>query len=186
MRTAPISLEDSINDNIKAFCLEICTEFEQYSINAAQDFIPYCKVKDVVDLGCGDGASYKPFREAGFKWFGVDINKEKLSSLPDDSYICMDFLTYLATCEDESIENIFCHHALEHFVYPNLVMLEISRVLKPGGACYIAVPSFGVLYSVHHVVFESVDEIIPHKLKVLVKRSDQSQDYPQFISITKK
>jgi predicted SAM-dependent methyltransferase len=44
---------------------------------------------------------------------------------------------------DASFERVYCSHVLEHFSYPDLrrLLLDVLRVLRPGGQFLIAVPN---------------------------------------------
>lgn len=60
---------------------------------------------------------------------GHKISKYDLSFLPQkDGYY------------DESVDFIFCRHALEHSPYPIFTLMEYNRVLKQNGKLYIEVP----------------------------------------------
>lgn len=45
--------------------------------------------------------------------------------------------------QDGTFEHVYCSHVLEHFSYPDLrkLLLEVFRVLRPGGMFFIAVPN---------------------------------------------
>ena len=61
---------------------------------------------------------------------GHTIKKYDISFLPQkDGYY------------DESVDFIFCRHALEHSPYPIFTLMEYNRVLKQGGKLYIEVPA---------------------------------------------
>ena len=42
---------------------------------------------------------------------------------------------------DESVDLLFCRHALEHSPFPYFSLLEYNRVLKPGAYLYVEVPA---------------------------------------------
>jgi predicted SAM-dependent methyltransferase len=42
---------------------------------------------------------------------------------------------------DESVDFIFCRHALEHSPYPIFTLMEYNRLLKEKGKIYIEVPA---------------------------------------------
>lgn len=174
MKLANLTKKESIANNLANFSFEMGSQYEQNSINSVNLFLSYIpSYNQVTDLGAGDGAASRQFMELDWEVTAVDINEEKLRSMPDAiTTVKEDFVTYLKKCDDDSIPNIFCHHALEHYVDPEAVLKEIGRVLRPGGLCFIAVPAGGELESVHHVVFESADEIVPPGLEVVLRKSD--------------
>lgn len=90
----------------------------------------------VVDLGCGIGRTYSLFKSLNSEidWVGVDIEdsveskQRKVGEFPfrswDGSHIPMD---------DASVDLVYCHQVLEYVCSPQLVINEVSRILKQGG-----------------------------------------------------
>jgi SAM-dependent methyltransferase len=84
----------------------------------------------VLDLGSGTGsfdASKYPFRT-----LRVDAEPKGTGSIQADAAA----LPFPA----ESFDAIVSNHSLEHFAALDRALTELSRVLKPGGAVFIAVP----------------------------------------------
>jgi ubiquinone/menaquinone biosynthesis C-methylase UbiE len=52
--------------------------------------------------------------------------------------------------EDESFDVVISHHVIEHMQDQSLHLMEINRVLKPGGACYFATPNRNFLLEPHY------------------------------------
>jgi len=159
---ANIKHKDSIQENLDIWCYERGTRFEIANEEAAKEFMnlleePYT---DVIDLGCGDGAAGQYFVERGLFTIGIDINQEKLKNYPGIS-IAVDMYDFLREMKNESIQNIFTHHALEHTVRARDIIAECGRVLQPGGYYYAVVPANDHLHTVHHVVFEKAIELLP-------------------------
>lgn len=168
MIKSEISHEESVKENLETWCYEVGTRFEEVNKDAVQDFISFLHPleKTVYELGCGDGAAGKEFVKNGFITYGIDINQEKLDKYPGIR-IRYDIFDLLKKYADNSLTNIFTHHALEHMINADEIIKEISRVLRPGGTYYAIVPAKDYLHSVHHVVFESVEELLPPGLEVL-------------------
>lgn len=71
---------------------------------------------------------------------GVDLRK-----FPSVDFVCsIDNLTF---AEDESVEEIYASHVLEHFFYTDTlrVLGEWYRVLKHDGILYVAVPDMELI-----------------------------------------
>lgn len=90
----------------------------------------------VIDLGCGSGISIELFKRSAphAKWIGVDIehSPEVDARTRDDA----EFRTYDGVnipAEDGSIDMIYSRQVFEHVRYPEQVLADIKRVLKPGG-----------------------------------------------------
>lgn len=175
MEKSNYSPEESIEHNLRTFTFEVGSQYEVFSRDSVELFDRYITSKRVIDLGCGDGAATKRFLELGYDVTGVDINNAKLMCMPDKAILIRtDFVTYLKTLADNSQDNIFCHHALEHFSQPEVVLAEISRVLKPGGWWFCAVPRNDGIYSVHHASFENVNELIPPNCQLVFQDHNEA------------
>lgn len=182
MKTSDISKEQSIKENLDGFCFEVGSSYERYSVEAANKFIEFIGTKPVADLGCGDGAATNVFVANGNKVTAVDINPAKLNRIKGATLVNEDFETFLS----KPVDNIFLHHSLEHYVDPQAVLNKISKHLKSGSYCYIAVPKGDCVHSVHHVAFESVEEILPPELEIVETGESDEVTWPQYYTITRK
>ncbi|MFA5793686.1 MAG: methyltransferase domain-containing protein [Candidatus Brocadiia bacterium] len=79
-----------------------------------------------LDIGCGNK------KRDGYT--GVDVAK-----LPGVDIVC-DIRQGLPSIKDNSVEEIYCAHVLEHITDLEAVMKEFHRVLSPGGQLIIRVP----------------------------------------------
>lgn len=176
VKTKDITYEDSMMEQMGEYVLEAGTHYATSSKEAVQRFVKYLDNKRVVDLGCGDGAATPFFKEADVKVIGVDINQGKLKLNPTPT-IKDDMIGYLKAQPDNSIPNIFCHHALEHLPIPDVVLKLISEKLAAGGYVYIEVPAGDIIHSVHHSTFDSPEDITPPDLEVVEQDSPQDEHY---------
>lgn len=170
-----ISHEQSIKENLAVYTLEVGSSFEAMSIEAAQFLDRYTTVKQVVDLGCGDGAAFNEFTRLGYKVTGVDINPEKLKQIKGYT-VCNDFITYLKHLKSDSVENIFSHHALEHYPFYEQVLAEIARVLKPGGYSLIICPYEGGFRGTHHAVYSDPEHLLPPGFEPIITERKTRQE----------
>lgn len=181
MKRLNLTPEESMHQNLETYCFEVGSEYEEHSIEAAKHFIEYIGKKPVVDLGAGDGAATKVFVKNGNPTTAVDINQHKLDKIKGAKTIKQDFLTYLS----KPVDNLFLHHCLEHFVNPEEVLKLISENLKKGCYVYIAVPKDDTPHSVHHVAFESLQELYPPNLKIMEVRASDKPTWKQYIVIAR-
>jgi len=93
-----------------------------------------------LDLGCGNGSfNYGAYR---CKIIGIDINLNASELRRDGNR-----LQYVRSTAHEiplvrrSIDAVICHHSMEHFSNYTQTLDEISRILKPRGMLWIAVPN---------------------------------------------
>ena len=90
----------------------------------------------VLDLGCGEGDSTDLFQRISenIDWYGVDIeespetNRRTRESSRISTYNGVD-LPY----PDDFFDLIFCNQVLEHVRYPDALIGDAFRVLKPSG-----------------------------------------------------
>ena len=85
-----------------------------------------------IDLGCG------PNKKAGFK--GMDI-----LPLPGVDFV-VDLEKGFGFIEDNSVDEFYTSHFLEHVQNLELILSEIYRTLKPGGTLTVFVPHFSNPY----------------------------------------
>lgn len=183
-RKLDIDYKESVRQNLNEWCFEVGTEYERYSREAAEKFIEYIGKQSVVDLGAGDGAATKVFLENGNKVIAVDINKEKLSKIDQRAdIICQDIKEYMKFVV---LKNVFLHHTLEHIVDYQEILDQIGKKLVKGGYCYIAVPKDDKPHSVHHVAFDSIEELCPPGLEVVEQYESNVPYWKQYVVIARK
>jgi len=96
----------------------------------------------ILDLGCGPGFFLDETKSRGYtNTLGVTLSPEDIKLCEQKGHTVrksdISFLDEL----DESVDLIFCRHAIEHSPFPYITLLEYNRVLKPGAKMYIEVPA---------------------------------------------
>ena len=102
----------------------------------------------VLDLGCGAGRFVAALREAGSDVVGVELAEAALERarvnapgadlrrVADDGSLPL---------EHASVDLVWCSEVLEHVADTAHLLLEVRRVLKPGGRLLVTVPYHGRL-----------------------------------------
>jgi SAM-dependent methyltransferase len=106
----------------------------------------------VLDIGCGSGYIAEALAELagpGGSVHAVDVRDQRLV---EDGYEFHQVTGTALPFEDESIDVVLSNHVIEHVgEEPDQLrhLQEVRRVLRPGGLCYLAVPSRWVLVEPH-------------------------------------
>ena len=102
----------------------------------------------VLDLGCGAGRFVAALREAGAEPVGVELAEAALERaranapgadlrlVADDGSLPL---------EHASVDLVWCSEVLEHVPDTAHLLLEVRRVLRPGGRLLVTVPHHGRL-----------------------------------------
>jgi SAM-dependent methyltransferase len=93
----------------------------------------------IYDIGSGDvNGTYKPiFNEPSWDYVGIDTAKGKNVDIVINDPYCWKQI------ESNSADVVISGQAFEHIEYPWLTILEIKRILKPGGICCLIAPGGG-------------------------------------------
>lgn len=93
----------------------------------------------LVELGCGSSPTISKYPNA----LGIDINAEKIrfmqDKLPNNRFVINNSTRWL---DNGIFSNVLCIEVLEHLKEPEIVISEISRILKNYGTVIIATPDY--------------------------------------------
>lgn len=151
-------LEKYIYDEIcQAHRYEVQKSKIELYLHSLKMFTGYKCNGKLLDVGCGGGFFLKMARESGWQVFGVEVSKWA-SNFARDNY---KLDVYEGTLKDANFPSdyfdiVTLWEVLDHFTDPKKELLEIRRILRPGGliffrvrnyACHrFAVHSMGVLH----------------------------------------
>jgi len=116
-------------------------------------FIPYLiQGISVLDCGCGPGTITRDIaqRVAPGRVCGLDFNANQIAVAARDAKVQgianVEFRQgsiYALPFDDSSFDTVFSHALLEHLKEPVKAMVELRRVLKPGGTVGLCTPDWG-------------------------------------------
>lgn len=104
------------------------------------------KGSKLLDLGCGRGEFLRGFIKCGLKGYGVDQSTIAKSICPEAEILQADIENKPLPYDDNIFDTIFSKSVLEHLYFPEKLVLEIYRILKPGGLVITMVPDWEAVY----------------------------------------
>jgi SAM-dependent methyltransferase len=88
-----------------------------------------------------------PLRDAGKVVIGIEPLRTGVESLIGNGIVAYQGTLEDLAFPDASIDAIGIFDVLEHIEYPEVLLSEVGRVLKPGGALIVSVPANQYLFS---------------------------------------
>ncbi len=104
------------------------------------------KGSKILDLGCGRGEFLRGFIHCGLNGYGVDQSAMAKSICPEAEILQSDLENEPLPYNDNYFDVIYSKSVLEHFYYPEKLVMEIYRVVKPGGLVITMVPDWESVY----------------------------------------
>ena len=146
--------------------------------------------KKILDIGFGSGGIAVVFSRAGAEMHGVDVDPE-LKSLAERNVAAKgaraDFKIYDGSTlpyGDNYFDYLVCFSVLEHVSFPDKLLNEMLRVLKPGGKVLLSLPNRYYPKETHTLAY--FVSYMPHGLAnaylKILKRSPLEYDNLHFYS----
>ena len=115
------------------------------------------KSQNCIEVGSATGIMTYYLAEYFTEVVGIDIDKPALNfakknySRSNLKYYEMDALNM--RFDDNSFDNIVCHHTYEHVENDITLMSEIYRILKPGGLLVMGAPNRLMIKESHYNIY---------------------------------
>ena len=93
----------------------------------------------VLEIGCGRGFLTRAVRQIAPATVGVDVNPEAVANAVTPGMRVMD-AQHLAFA-DAHFDKIYSFHVIEHILNLEAALIEMDRVLKPGGRILLVYPA---------------------------------------------
>ncbi len=128
--------------------------------------------KQLLDLGCGNGAKLFEFVQRGYDVWGVDVGEDAIrvcqKILPQGHFIQGELQETGLPCAH--FDYIRIDNALEHVPNPKEVVRECYRLLRPGGQLLVYVPH-GRSLSIRLMKGNSISSWIPFHMQLFTPTS---------------
>jgi len=137
--------------------------YEQYitSWNYIVPFIGINNIISVLEIGCGEGGTLKPFYDLRFEITGIDIAQNKIDNakiyLPSGKFLCVD----ISLCSDK-YDLIIVKDTLEHIHGQERFIEKIKTMLNPNGKVFFAFPPWYMPFAGHQQMCRSVLRFVPY------------------------
>jgi 2-polyprenyl-3-methyl-5-hydroxy-6-metoxy-1,4-benzoquinol methylase len=96
----------------------------------------------VLDVGCGRGVILGPLADRGLEVHGVEVSAEASRGADPRAQVRVAPQLADAGYPDAHFDEVVIWHVLEHLADPRATLVEVRRILKPGGRLVVAVPNF--------------------------------------------
>ena len=114
--------------------------FERYDIRVGHKLL---------EIGCGRGEFLHGFIGCGVKGYGVDRSRAAEKYCPEAELSICDLENDGLPFKDNFFDVIYSKSVIEHFYYPERLVQEIYRVLKPGGLVITMCPDWEFNYRIY-------------------------------------
>ena len=95
-----------------------------------------------LDIGAGSGYYVERGRRLGCRSVGIDLSLHscRMGAEKSGGRFCQADAEWIPF-RDGCFDLVFCQQLLEHVVFPERVVAEIARVLRPGGLLFLSAPN---------------------------------------------
>lgn len=116
----------------------------------------------LLDIGSGTGYFADAMKHSGWKVRGIEINEKAREFSRIHFNIDVSEPAEIHLLPSGTFDCITLWHVLEHFHNPDEYMREISRLLKPEGLCFIALPNCSSYDAAHYKKFWAAYDVPRH------------------------
>lgn len=103
----------------------------------------------LLDIGCGRGEFLRGFVDCGANGYGVDRSRVAEKYCSDAELRTADLENERIPYDDNFFDVVYSKSVIEHFYYPERIVQEMYRVLKPGGLAITLCPDWEFNYRIY-------------------------------------
>ena len=115
--------------------------FQRFSLKKSDKFL---------ELGAGRGEFLKEFIDLGVKGYGIDLSKDCQKLCPTAEIKTVNLEKEKFPYPDNYFDCIYSKSFVEHLYYPENIITEIYRTLKPGGKVITLTPCWKYNYKMFY------------------------------------
>ena len=115
------------------------------------EIVPYRTGGRILDIGCGNGQFLEVHRQLGWDTYGVEVSQMLLKVLRSKRLNVLNGTLLDADFPKNYFDVVRLNHVIEHLCSPTETMMEVRRILKPGGRISIATPN---IHSLIYALFK--------------------------------
>ena len=104
----------------------------------------------LLDVGCGRGEFLSGFIQCGLLGYGVDFAENAGQFCPEATIKTANLEIDPLPYPDDYFDVVYSKSVIEHFYYPERLMAEMYRVLKPGGLIITLCPDWEFNYQIYY------------------------------------
>src|SRR5574341_596631 len=104
------------------------------------EFAPYRKTNNLLDLGCGAGNLLAAARKHGWQAQGVDVSANAVKHVRELGFEVFEGELHAAQHASGHFDVVTASELLEHLFEPRSLLLEVARILRPGGLFWTTTP----------------------------------------------
>ncbi|MGD0342886.1 MAG: class I SAM-dependent methyltransferase, partial [Bacteroidales bacterium] len=155
----------SHNDSAPGFFASIYRIAREFMLKRKRNMV--CKATglkngNILDIGSGTGHFLSVMQNSGWKAKGIEINDKAREFSVSEFRLEVLPPAGIGSLPSDSFDAITLWHVLEHLQDPFIYASEIGRLLKPGGACLIALPNCSSYDARHYKEFWAAYDVPRH------------------------
>ncbi|MBI3034042.1 class I SAM-dependent methyltransferase [Candidatus Woesearchaeota archaeon] len=109
--------------------------------------VPCVKKGRFLDVGFGGGSLLYEYKALGWDVYGTEVSDRMIRNAAGIGARLFKGELRDAKFDGDFFDAVYMSHVLEHVHEPYSVMVEIRRILRPGGSAFVVLPNFGSLES---------------------------------------
>ncbi len=104
------------------------------------DFARFRQSNRLLDIGCGAGSLLQAAQRAGWEAEGVEVSRPSVEHVRRAGFKVFHGELSAARYADEQFDVVTASEVLEHVPDPQMMLVEIARILRPGGLFWGTTP----------------------------------------------